>query len=197
MAIGAVLLARSASSTILITLILTRHDNYRIWRFCRQSHAELGRSMAELAPNYSSILFVLFLLPLELEVWSGWPLLGVALVRDGAVHAATGRRPMMTIISAFASSWSLTGLPLFIWMGEILFRTRLSGGYVSRVVARMARLRWAAAYQLSSAAPFLRLFSAFFCRDAAPPVGEESIPQLPQAQTTRTHLVIERWPCAA
>ena len=33
---------------------------------------------------------------------------------------------MITTIWTGASSWTLTALPLFIWMGEILFRTRLS-----------------------------------------------------------------------
>jgi tripartite ATP-independent transporter DctM subunit len=33
---------------------------------------------------------------------------------------------MLTTIWTGASSWTLTALPLFIWMGEILFRTRLS-----------------------------------------------------------------------
>ena len=33
---------------------------------------------------------------------------------------------MITTIWSSASSWSLTALPLFIWMGEILYRTRLS-----------------------------------------------------------------------
>ena len=33
---------------------------------------------------------------------------------------------MITTIWTTASSWSLTALPLFIWMGEILYRTRLS-----------------------------------------------------------------------
>ncbi|TNF62686.1 MAG: TRAP transporter large permease subunit, partial [Rhodobacteraceae bacterium] len=33
---------------------------------------------------------------------------------------------MVTTIWASSSSWTLTALPLFIWMGEILYRTRLS-----------------------------------------------------------------------
>jgi tripartite ATP-independent transporter DctM subunit len=33
---------------------------------------------------------------------------------------------MITTIWTASSSWALTALPLFIWMGEILFRTRLS-----------------------------------------------------------------------
>ena len=33
---------------------------------------------------------------------------------------------MATIIWGTSSSWTLTALPLFVWMGEILFRTKLS-----------------------------------------------------------------------
>jgi tripartite ATP-independent transporter DctM subunit len=47
---------------------------------------------------------------------------------------------MMTIIWRSASSWSLTALPLFIWMGEILFRTRLSEDMFRGLSPWMARL---------------------------------------------------------
>jgi C4-dicarboxylate transporter DctM subunit len=33
---------------------------------------------------------------------------------------------MAVTIWGSSSSWTLTALPLFVWMGEILFRTRLS-----------------------------------------------------------------------
>ena len=33
---------------------------------------------------------------------------------------------MLTTVWSASSSWTLTALPLFIWMGEILYRTRLS-----------------------------------------------------------------------
>jgi tripartite ATP-independent transporter DctM subunit len=47
---------------------------------------------------------------------------------------------MMTTIWRSASSWSLTALPLFIWMGEILFRTRLSEDMFKGLSPWMARL---------------------------------------------------------
>jgi C4-dicarboxylate transporter DctM subunit len=70
-------------------------------------------------------VFVLFLL-LGTGVWVGLALLGVAYV---GMELFTSRPPgdaMITTIWTASSSWSLTALPLFIWMGEILFRTRLS-----------------------------------------------------------------------
>ena len=70
-------------------------------------------------------IFVLLLL-LGTGVWVGLALLGVAYV---GMELFTARPPgdaMFTAIWTTSSSWSLTALPLFIWMGEILFRTRLS-----------------------------------------------------------------------
>lgn len=70
-------------------------------------------------------LFVLFLL-LGSGVWVGLALLGVAYV---GMELFTSRPPgdaMITTIWSASSSWTLTALPLFIWMGEILYRTRLS-----------------------------------------------------------------------
>ena len=47
---------------------------------------------------------------------------------------------MITTIWTSSSSWSLTALPLFIWMGEILFRTRLSEDMFRGLSPWMARL---------------------------------------------------------
>ncbi len=47
---------------------------------------------------------------------------------------------MITTIWTSSSSWSLTALPLFIWMGEILFRTRLSEDMFKGLAPWMARL---------------------------------------------------------
>jgi len=80
--------------------------------------------MEQLAP-IAIFLFVLFLL-LGTGVWVGLALLGVAFV---GMELFTSRPPgdaMITTIWTASSSWTLTALPLFIWMGEILFRTRLS-----------------------------------------------------------------------
>ena len=70
-------------------------------------------------------LFVLFLL-LGSGVWVGLSLLGVAWVGMELFTTRPAGDAMMTIIWSASSSWTLTALPLFIWMGEILFRTRLS-----------------------------------------------------------------------
>ena len=70
-------------------------------------------------------LFVLFLL-LGTGVWVGLALLGVAFVGMELFTTRPAGDAMITTIWTSSSSWSLTALPLFIWMGEILYRTRLS-----------------------------------------------------------------------
>ncbi|MGE0419580.1 MAG: TRAP transporter large permease subunit, partial [Acetobacteraceae bacterium] len=84
-------------------------------------------------------LFVLFLL-LGSGVWVGLALLGVAWVGMELFTLRPVGDAMMTQIWRTSSSWSLTALPLFIWMGEILFRTRLSEDMFRGLAPWMARL---------------------------------------------------------
>ena len=76
---------------------------------------------------YLTVIFLvtLFFL-LGSGVWVALSLLGVALVGMELFTSRPAGDAMITTIWTGASSWSLTALPLFIWMGEILFRTRLS-----------------------------------------------------------------------
>ena len=75
-------------------------------------------------------LTVIFLLTLFFllgtGVWIGLALMGVAYVGLELFTSRPAGDAMITTIWTTASSWSLTALPLFIWMGEILYRTRLS-----------------------------------------------------------------------
>lgn len=84
-------------------------------------------------------LFVLFLL-LGTGVWVGLALLGVAWVGMELFTLRPAGDAMMTIVWRSASSWTLTALPLFIWMGEILYRTRLSEDMFRGLSPWMARL---------------------------------------------------------
>ena len=70
-------------------------------------------------------LFVLFLL-LGSGVWVGLSLMGVAWVGMTLFTSRPVGDTMLTTVWSASSSWTLTALPLFIWMGEILYRTRLS-----------------------------------------------------------------------
>jgi len=94
--------------------------------------------MEQLAPVII-FLFVLFLL-LGSGVWVGLALIGVAWVGMELFAARPPGDAMITTIWSMTSSWTLTALPLFIWMGEILFRTRLSEDMFRGLAPWMARL---------------------------------------------------------
>ena len=59
-------------------------------------------------------------------VWIGLALAGVAWIGMELFSSRPAGDAMAVTIWGSASSWTLTALPLFCWMGEILFRTRLS-----------------------------------------------------------------------
>lgn len=71
---------------------------------------------------FVSSLFVL----LALGVWVGAALLTTAAIGLALFTSRPIGDSMGLTIWGEQSSWTLTALPLFIWMGEILFRTRLS-----------------------------------------------------------------------
>jgi len=84
-------------------------------------------------------LIVLFFL-LGTGVWVGLALMGVAWVGMELFTTRPVGDAMVTTIWASSSSWTLTALPLFIWMGEILFRTRLSEDMFKGLSPWLARL---------------------------------------------------------
>ncbi len=84
-------------------------------------------------------LFVLFFL-LGTGVWVGLALMGVAWVGMELFTSRPVGDAMITTIWASSSSWTLTALPLFIWMGEILYRTRLSEDMFKGLSPWLARL---------------------------------------------------------
>ncbi|CAM4088927.1 TRAP transporter large permease [Bordetella tumulicola] len=59
-------------------------------------------------------------------VWVGLTLAGTAWIGMEIFSSRPAGDAMAVTIWGAASSWTLTALPLFLWMGEILFRTRLS-----------------------------------------------------------------------
>ncbi len=96
-------------------------------------------------------LFVLFLL-LGTGVWVGLALLGVAWVGMELFTSRPAGDAMITTIWTASSSWTLTALPLFIWMGEILYRTRLSEDMFRGLSPWMAGCRAGSCTPTSSAA---------------------------------------------
>ncbi len=60
-------------------------------------------------------------------LWIGMSLLAIGLVAMEFVSPRPVGDSLALTIWGSTSSWTLTALPLFLWMGEILFRTKLSG----------------------------------------------------------------------
>jgi C4-dicarboxylate transporter DctM subunit len=74
-----------------------------------------------------SLVLLLFLFTLlGVGVWISISLLTVGWLGVGLFSNAPAVKAMASALWASSSSWTLAALPLFIWMGEILFRTKLS-----------------------------------------------------------------------
>ena len=85
------------------------------------------------------LLFVLFAL-LGSGVWIALSLVGVGAVGMMLFTSAPIGKVMATTMFSSSYSWALTSLPLFIWMAEILFRTRLSEDMFKGLAPWLTRL---------------------------------------------------------
>lgn len=74
----------------------------------------------------TALLVLTLFLILGSGVWVGLTLSGVAWIGMQLFSSRPAGDAMAVTIWGSATSWTLTALPLFVWMGEILFRTRLS-----------------------------------------------------------------------
>ena len=121
-------------------------------------------------------LFSLFFL-LGSSVWVGLSLIGVAWIGIELFTSRPAGDAMITTIWTGASSWTLTALPLFIWMGEILYRTRLSEDMFKGLSPWM---RWLPGGLLHTTIAGCTLFAAVSGSSAATltTVGKMSIPEL-------------------
>jgi tripartite ATP-independent transporter DctM subunit len=74
------------------------------------------------------LLIVALFVILGAGVWIGIAVLGVAWLGMELFTTRPGGDALALTVWGSLSSWTLTALPLFIWMGEILLKTRLSEG---------------------------------------------------------------------
>jgi tripartite ATP-independent transporter DctM subunit len=75
----------------------------------------------------TAVLLLAFLMALLAGgLWIGLALIAVGFLAMLIVTNAPIGPVLATTVWSSSASWTLTALPLFIWMGEILFRTRLS-----------------------------------------------------------------------
>lgn len=86
------------------------------------------------------VLLAVMLVLLTTGVWVALSLLGVGLIGMLVFTTAPAGKVMATTIWGASGSWALTALPLFIWMAEILFRTRLSDDIFSGLAPWLTRI---------------------------------------------------------
>tara|TARA_B100000131_G_scaffold322442_1_gene376379 strand:- start:7124 stop:8425 length:1302 start_codon:yes stop_codon:yes gene_type:complete len=93
-----------------------------------------------MATGLSIGLFVLLLFLLSLGIWVAPALIAIGYVLlEFFTPAPVGSLLASTMWDA-SWNWALTALPLFIWMGEILFRTRLSSDMFKGLSPMLSRL---------------------------------------------------------
>lgn len=88
----------------------------------------------------SLILIGAMLLMLAAGIWVSLTLMIVGFLGIALFSSAPAGAIMATTIWAQSWSWALTALPLFIWMGEILFRTKLAANMFNGLVPWMNAL---------------------------------------------------------
>ncbi len=74
----------------------------------------------------AAVLVLLLFVVLGSGLWIGLSLIAVGLTTMALGSPRPVGDSMVLTIWGSTSSWTLTALPLFLWMGEILFRTKLS-----------------------------------------------------------------------
>ena len=74
------------------------------------------------------LMIVALFVILGAGVWIGIAVLGVAWIGMELFTTRPGGDALALTVWGSLSSWTLTALPLFIWMGEILLKSRLSEG---------------------------------------------------------------------
>ncbi len=88
----------------------------------------------------TTLLVVTLFLLLGSSIWIGLTLAGVAWLGMQLFSSRPAGDAMAVTVWGAASSWTLTALPLFIWMGEILFRTKLSESMFRGLAPWVSRL---------------------------------------------------------
>ncbi len=94
--------------------------------------------MTEIFLTIFFISVLLFLL--GSGVWVAISMIGVSTIGMMLFTSRPVGDAMATTIWGTSSSWTLTALPLFVWMGEILFRTKLSKNLFSGLSPWMQKL---------------------------------------------------------
>ncbi len=133
---------------------------------------------------FLSTLFVL----LGLGVWVGVSLLVTAILGMALFTSVPIGDAMAVTVWGEQSSWTLTALPLFIWMGEILFRTKLSETLFRGLAPFLRRLPGGLLHVNVGASAVFAAISGSSAATVAT-VGKMSIPELSQRNYPE-HMII-------
>lgn len=122
------------------------------------------------------LIFILLLL-LAIGVWVGLSLLATGIIAMAFFTTQPIGDAMATSIWSALTGWTLTSLPLFIWMGEILFRSKIAESLFKSLTP------WAAPFPgrlLQSNVLSCALFAAISGSSAATcaTIGKISLPEL-------------------
>jgi len=135
-------------------------------------------------------LIVLLFAVLGSGLWIGLSLLGVALVGMELFTQRPVGDSMALTVWGSTSSWTLTALPLFLWMGEILFRSKLSNDMFKGLAPW---LNWLPGRLLHTNVVGCTIFAAISGSSAATcaTIGKITLPELkkrgyPEAQSIGT-----------
>ena len=133
---------------------------------------------------FLSTLFVL----LGIGVWVGAALLLTAILGMALFTSAPIGDSMAVTIWGEQSSWTLTALPLFIWMSEILFRSKLSETLFRGLAPFLRRLPGGLLHVNVGASAVFAAISGSSAATVAT-VGKMSIPEL-QQRNYPEHMII-------
>ena len=127
----------------------------------------------------SVILVLLLFAFLGSGLWVAFSLLGVGIAAMALFTEAPLGLVMATTLCGHSNSWALAALPLFIWMGEILFRSRLSEDMFAGLSPWMNRLPGQLLHVNVFACGIFAAVSGSSAATAAT-IGKLSIPELTQ-----------------
>src|SRR5258705_229102 len=124
--VGVLLMVLASVVGRLASFNLRGSDAYAGYCMAAASFLALAHTLKPVDVLVTALLIALLFILLGSGLWIGISLLGVAWIgMELFTNRPVGDAMAVTVWGSL-SSWTLTALPLFVWMGEILFRTKLS-----------------------------------------------------------------------
>ena len=113
---------------------------YFIILFCSILKKKINNYEQKYFNNFFYFNLLIFLL--GSGVWVALSMIAVSAIGMMLFTTRPVGDAMATTIWGTSSSWTLTALPLFVWMGEILFRTKLSENLFKGLSPWLSKFTW-------------------------------------------------------